>query len=335
MLLYSKVAVATNLYVVNNVTGSLSEYSIDRNTGLLTAIGSATGMVAAVGVQVDPLGRFVYVAATTPPRIHRFAPDASGVLSLLGTTTPNSTFPEALAFDPTGAYLYGVIAGNNTVEGFSVSAAGDLTSVGTAAAAAGGISLRVHPSGRFMYTTNGGASTISSYSLNAFSGAPTNTSNPAAGGSTPQGMALDPSGNFLYVANSAGTPNIAIFSINQSTGVPSLVTTINSTSVWGVIVDPTGQYVYTTNQGASNAVFAYRRDSATGLLTQIGSAPAGTTPYYLAIDPQSQFLYASNNNAASQFVSEYRIVGGIPVSIGTIPAGSGGYFLDLMTKYSY
>ncbi|HNL69438.1 MAG TPA: beta-propeller fold lactonase family protein, partial [Leptospiraceae bacterium] len=138
LLLYSKVAVATNLYVVNATSGSLSEYSIDRGTGLLSSVGTATGMAGTNGVQVDPLGRFVFVAASTTPRIHRFAIDTTGALSVLGTTTPNSTFPIGLCADPTGAYLFSVVAGNGTVEGFSVSSNSVLTSTGTALAAAGG-----------------------------------------------------------------------------------------------------------------------------------------------------------------------------------------------------
>src|SRR5262249_1000842 len=92
----------------------------------------------------------------------------------------------------------------------------------------------------------------------------------------PVAMALHPSKNFVYVANSASNA-VTGYSLNHSTGVLTPVgTAITPTKVGtnpvGLGVSSNGQFLFVLNQGsASISVFSI--DQARGLLTEIAGSP--------------------------------------------------------------
>jgi len=57
-----------------------------------------------------------------------------------------------------------------------------------------------------------------------------------------------------------------------------------------------------TQTGTSKGIYAYRWDSATGNLTQIGVAAESDDPTFLALSPDSKYLYAANE--VSEFQAE-------------------------------
>ncbi len=82
----------------------------------------------------------------------------------------------------------------------------------------------VDPAGRFAYVANLGSDvsdevTISMFTIDAGTGILTSTT-PATvpTGFLPQGIAIDPSGKFVYTANSDDN-TVSMFTINSSTGV--------------------------------------------------------------------------------------------------------------------
>jgi len=80
-----------------------------------------------------------------------------------------------------------------------------------------------------------------------------------------------PDGRFLYVTNRAKENNIAIFSINQTTGK---LTTVGYESTRGevprnFIIEPSGKYVLIANQASGNIVI-FKRNVQTGLLQATG-----------------------------------------------------------------
>jgi 6-phosphogluconolactonase len=83
---------------------------------------------------------------------------------------------------------------------------------------------------------------------------------------------------------------------------PTTGTTLQPTSV---VVHPSGNFAYVANFG-SNDVTLYKRDSAIGTITPLGSLPptsVGTAPVALAIDSKGQFLYVLNQGSASASAS--------------------------------
>jgi 6-phosphogluconolactonase len=82
----------------------------------------------------------------------------------------------------------------------------------------GAADIHVSPDGRFLYATNrGDANEIVQYSINPENGQLTFVERYRSGGKTPRNFVIDPTGNYLLVANQ-NTDNIFVFKINKETG---------------------------------------------------------------------------------------------------------------------
>ena len=117
-----------------------------------------------------------------------------------------------------------------------------------------------------------------------------------AAGTNPSGMAMDPSGKFLLVADSV-TNTVAAFSIASSGQLtPAGAPIATGTTPVSLRAHPTGNFLYTANQG-SNDVSAFSFDSS-GTLTALSGSPfpAGTSPSYVATDPAGSFLFVANRD---------------------------------------
>lgn len=172
----------STLFTVDFEGNSIFESTIG-NTGVLTSNNSITGSpliashgISPVAVAVDPSNRFVYVVCQGNNLVigYAFTDTASGnsaTLSLLsgtGATVTTGNTPVAIAFEPTGHFLYVVNSGDNTISAFSINqTTGVLTSLGPAipvpAIVAGGIAqlpppvvaaIFADPSGKFLYVVN-------------------------------------------------------------------------------------------------------------------------------------------------------------------------------------
>jgi len=197
--------------------------------------------------------------------------------------------------------------------------------------------VAVDPSGKFLYMANESSNDISAYTINASSGALTPVpGSPFAEGEEeenygPRGVAVDPSGKFLYVANEVGN-NVSAFSIDATSGALTQITGspfAAETGPRGVAVDPSGKYVYVTNHGDDD-VSAYSITAATGALTPVpGSAfETGDTPFDVVVDPSGKFVYVTNHLSGN--VSAYTLaaatgaltpVPGSPFTAGSEPHG--------------
>ena len=127
-----------------------------------------------------------------------------------------------------------------------------------------------------------------------------------ATGMSPRGVAVDPTGRFVYVTN-RGAFSLSHYSINQSTGELTNISTGTGTGdlPFGVAVDPTGRFVYVAN-GGNSTVSQYSINQTTGALTQITTAIAtGSAPTSVAVDSTGRFVYVSNSS--DNTVSQYSI----------------------------
>ena len=113
-----------------------------------------------------------------------------------------------------------------------------------------------------------------------------------------------------------GTAAITVFNPEPSAGSSNAATfTIATGGVYprAVAVDPTGKFAYVANAGSNN-VSMYSIDATTGVLTSIGTIPAGSSPASVAIDPSGKFAYVAN-------AGDFREAGN--VSVYTIDATTG------------
>jgi len=94
--------------------------------------------------------------------------------------------------------------------------------------------------------------TISMYTINASTGVLSPTT-PATvpPGYFPQGIAIDPSGKFVYTANSDDS-TVSMYTIDQNTGVLTPTSPPTVAAGWSpgsVTVGPSGKFAYVANDG--------------------------------------------------------------------------------------
>jgi len=156
------------------------------------------------------------------------------------------------------------------------------------------------------------------YSIDATTGALRYLGLVAAGGRAIS-VAVDPTGNFAYVANWSDPPgsagDVSMYTINGSNGdLTSIGLIAAGTDPASVVVDPTGKFAYVTNSG-SISMYAI---NATGTLTSIGTIAAGSS---IAIHRSGKFAYVTNSGSNNVSMYTINATTGALLSIGTIAAG--------------
>jgi len=149
-------------------------------------------------------------------------------------------------------------------------------------------------------------------------------------GTIPVSITVDPSGRFVYVANSSsgvGGNSVSVYNINPGTGELTFVDIVSAgTRPVSVVVDPSGRFVYVANL-TSGDVSAYAIYAATGALTSICAPVAAVSePTSVSVDPSGKFVYVTNssNGVNGNSVSVFSIdtATGALTSAGTATAGT-------------
>jgi 6-phosphogluconolactonase (cycloisomerase 2 family) len=289
-----------HLYVAGRNQGSFGGYEINPTTGVLTRVttlvtGSGGGfefMGWIGGLISDITNTFVYVFAQGDSAINVFNRSVTGALTLNSTIVAGRDMASGVnnirdgVVDSTNNYLITcsgrVVAGRAFLEtGISSfsrnTSTGALTYINTLTrpnlACAG---IVISPDDKFIYV-NDWSTTTSIYEKNSSTGALTFVAT-ATTGSYFQTFSQDM--KFLYVAIH-GTHRVQIFSRNETTGLLTLVDTVESlvsgvgciNSPTGVGVTPNDNFVYVTYSGTNGVCAAglasFTRNTTTGLLTYL------------------------------------------------------------------
>jgi 6-phosphogluconolactonase len=147
------------VYVLSELTGTVTTFSLNSGTGLLTELSSASGLppdsklvpgaprgpvgapggppprntdndIWAADLHLTPNGKFLYMTERTSSSLAAFSVDgASGKLTFLGTT-PTEKQPRGFAIDPKGRFL--VVAGekSDTISAYAIEGSGALKLTG-------------------------------------------------------------------------------------------------------------------------------------------------------------------------------------------------------------
>jgi 6-phosphogluconolactonase len=301
---------AVSIYSVNSCTGALS-----ATTPTSVATGFAPPQQGAEGMVVDPLGRFAYVAnlvsnATNQSTISMFTIDAAtGILKpTMPATVPTGFFPQGIAIDPLGRFVYTANSDDDTVSMFTINqTTGVLTPTTPAAVStyvpstnaqnSDPVNVTADPSGKFLYVVNGEEDTISMFDINQTTGVLTPTT-PATvrAGLFPFAIAIAPNGKFAYVPDNSSN-GVWQYTVDPNTGVLTPVASRPvvpaGNSPTAVTVDSTSQFAYATNRN-DNTVSMYSIDQTSGALSWLGVVPVGTQPFRILFDPSGKFLYVVN-----------------------------------------
>lgn len=280
-------------------------FSIDRETGGLTAAGSAAFPAGSSprSIALGPDNKFAYVVGSSwsHPCVFRVIVDpTSGALTVSNLLYGIADEPLRVASDPTGKFVYVTSGSADRIHGFYADPGTGSLSVlpGSPFAAPGGpVDIAFEPRGRFAYVMNYGTESVSLYAVDRAAGSLALRPWATVGvGEGPEAIIIDPSGRFLYVANHI-SGDISAFAINGATGALAEVPGspfdnpapfVSFPSAIGI--DPSGQHVYVVNGTAS--VSEFHIDGATGELTLFATpATSWDSPQAVAFEPSGKYAY--------------------------------------------
>ncbi len=341
---------------------SVNMYTVDSCTGQFTATTPAsvgTGysypqsdnseqMVA------DPLGRFAYVAnlvsnVSGPSSISMYIINpTTGVLTpTTPATVPTGWFPQGIAIDPLGRFVYTANSDDGTVSMFTINqTTGVLTpttpasvpiQIPSSSLSSPGF-LTVDPTGSFLYTVTylSEGAAVFMFNINQTTGVLTPTSPATVNtGGIPFQVLVAPNGKWAYVvdnlSSSGETFGVWQYTVNPTTGVltpnaPAAVAAGNAPT--GIAIDPTSRFAYVVNR-QDNTVSMYTIDPTSGNLTLnstaanlTGTIATGIEPFRIDFDPSGRFVYVTNEQSAA---SIYTVNSdGTLTSTGTTGVGTGG-----------
>jgi 6-phosphogluconolactonase (cycloisomerase 2 family) len=331
------------LYFYYPKTLPLYVFSIDPASGDPSPVAGSpfdltnvpTGLGEPRSLLLDPSGVFAYMwdSGVSNGQVFAFDVDPqTGAFATIQSLMVGTQGGE-LAIDPFGRFLYS----GNLVFAIDPST-GELTQT---SALTGPVlaSLTISPGSKFAF----GISDICSGKVSAFTVSATNgalsevTGSPFSAGPDTYGLAVDPSGKFLYTAQAGScdfesVPGaVSVFSISASGALSPVGAELElPNSAYSIQIDPTGKFAYVQ-------VESFPTSGGTSVGIDVVSIGAGQQPRLiggtlgdrLALSPGQapvtytpQSLYAVN--AGSNNVSTYGIdaSSGTLTLQGTIPAGS-------------
>jgi 6-phosphogluconolactonase len=278
------------LFVANNGSNTVSIFSIDVTTGVLTEVGLPVATGNGPGaLAVDPTDHYLYVANLTDNTLSAYTLDNGALTPIAGFPVTVGDEPASLAIDPNDNFLYATNFTGNNVTVFLIDLSNGLLSNVSGSpfgAGAGPLSIAIDPTDAFAFVANEGANSLSAYSLNATNGSLTAVAgSPFPAVTNPESLVVDPAGRYVFAANAAAANQVATYSITPSSGALALLSTAPAGSLpVGIAIDGSGQFLYVVNFN-SNDVSAYTVASS-GALTAVPGSPfaAGGQPHAVAID---------------------------------------------------
>jgi 6-phosphogluconolactonase len=327
------------IYATIPAANQLAVFREDPFSGILTQLAESPYTVGfgPQSVVIHPSGKFLYVAnaGQNENDVSLFDLHTDGTVTEVTPRTPAGTLPTFLAMDPAGNYLYVANVASNNLSVFSINTTtntstnplGQLTPVTGSPFSINLVSknMQVSPSGKFLYVTASSQPTglVAVFSVNA--GVPSLVSSSPTPDNDPSGLAIAPSGSFLYTAN-ATSSSISIYAISASgtlTQVPQSPLADNQQHPVALTVDPAGQFLYVANQGSNN-ISSYSITSGTGFPVSITASPFGSEaqPSFLTIDPNGKYLFVGNL-ASGAGIEAFGIASGSLNTINTYSVGNG------------
>ena len=264
-----------------------------------------------------------------------------------GTTLITATLgviPSNSATLTVATFAYAVNFFSNNVSQYLIGTTGTLTAMAAASVAAGAnpYAIAEDPTSKYVYVANYSrpgtiATVISQYSIGADGSLiAIGTGAVAATGLGPNGIAVNPTGQYVYTAN-YNSSDVSQYSIGAGGGLTFVATAATGTSgAASIAFHPAGTYAYVANYlGATVSMFSV--SAVNGSLTPLGTVAAGAGANFIVVDPSGRFVYVPNDLAGT--VSQYSIgAGGILAPIAADVASGGGAWsitIDAAAKNAY
>lgn len=225
-----------NVFVANYVGGNVAVYpigldgSVSDPSAVVKTTGSGPNPIRQTSshphsVTLDPLeNRYVLVTdlGTDELRVYKFDEGNGSLTDHATVKIEPGSGPRQLVWHPSNKYAYIINELNSTITAlkytpgnFEVISTLDITPTGYTSTKWSS-EIRVHPNGKFLYATNRIADSFMICSIND-NGTLAIVGHHPTNGKTPRNFVIDPTGNFLVVANQH-SDNVTSFSIDQKTG---------------------------------------------------------------------------------------------------------------------
>jgi 6-phosphogluconolactonase (cycloisomerase 2 family) len=303
--------------------------------GQFCTVTNASGTIAAAAVTATVTcrneGKYAFVADFGGNSVLSYAIDSAGALSLINSVAADAAAnsnPNAIAVSPDGNYVFTANNGTGDVSIFSVTTGTvalvgsqptlvttftgsiSLTTLTVSAISAGslGIGSNINGSGVTAGTKItalvSGTGGIGTYTVSISQTEATDEA--MTGSGTPTGVAVDPSGNYVLVTDSAagGVGQLLVFqfappaTLTQVTGSPFAMDANPGSGPSAVAVDPLDQYVFATNQfNPTDGLTGFGINIGSGFLTPLvpPQLTTGSNPIWVSVDPLDRFVYVSNS----------------------------------------
>jgi len=279
------------LYVANQGSNNIAQFNIGTDGQLVAGKTYATPGSEPVSLAVNTAGTYLFVLDYYGPGYSDASPGPGGLVvypinsdGSLGTPvasggasiTPVQCFPGGVAVSASGDYAY--VTNTNSVV---VTTSPPTTSTPPATPAT--------------CPTQG---TISGFSISSAGALTQLPGSPYAAGTTPTGIAIDPTNRFVYATDSVQN-QLIVYDIESDGSLQSLLNGPFQTGTFpvAVTVDPRGKYVYVSNFNSNN-VSEYSISQATGSPSSLASSTYNSrppNPTCVVVDPAlGQFLYVSD-----------------------------------------
>jgi 6-phosphogluconolactonase (cycloisomerase 2 family) len=298
------------LYSADGNLDTVSAFRVDPATGALTGLGTAY----AVGnfptsVVATHDSKFLYVTVFTNNQVVGFAIQQDGSL----VPTPDSPLAVAgnpfwLTAHPSGNFVYASTQSAG-ITVLAVDPATGATSIASSVATGGAPQdAALTPDGAYFYQTLSAMDQVAGFSIDRNSGALSALVPPGPTTATyPRGIAVDPSGKFLYVTIETSWlgPSTAVdaYSIDAASGaltrIPGAPFTAGANPI-GAVCDPSGRFLYVSNADAQT-ISGFSIDPDSGVLMEIAGSPfavgGGPGMGTATIDPSGQYLYVATGSS--------------------------------------
>lgn len=318
------------LYVTNPVGGTVSMFSIDGETGMLSPL--SPGSIAAGtwpnGVGLHTGKEFLYASGNGAVYMFSIDPTTGSLVSLDPPSLPEIGLLNDMAISPDKKYAYILDTFDRQIITSLINGStGQLSMVSSLTILpTNTMRFALHRSGSFIYVPGNPSAVMYMFGVNTTTGVitpltPASISLTAA----PVHIALHPNGEFLYT--SAGT-TMYMLSVDAFNGQLSLLSpsTINTVStVTALCIHPSGRYFYAIG---NNSIFLFQVNESNGQLSALAppSIAVGSSPYHhMAIHPDGAYLYVSSldEDLVYQFGIDPSTGQLTPLSTPSIPGGDG------------
>jgi 6-phosphogluconolactonase (cycloisomerase 2 family) len=314
------------LFALDSATQELGLYDLDaqsgspaHRTGWLTR-GRPVHVTFGVGEHALASPSFELLAAARGSS-ELFAHPVDGADGSLGqgVSIPTGNGPASLSVDPRQRFAFTGNVLDDTISRYRIDAAsGALTELQPPLQVTGKpICVACDASGRFLYVATREVADptdgfLSTFAIDPASGA-LSLLGSVATGFEPNWLGTDPTGQFVYVANtgdgSQGSATIAVFRLGAATGLPTGPALQQpAPGVWSLGFHPSGRYLYAALRAANSAV-PFAINPSDGSLSPAGSGvQLGTEPVAVAVRPDGKWAYvAYNNNGGAGSIGLYAI----------------------------